>query len=101
RFRKGELVLIDAGGEVRGYASDVTRTYGVGGHLSAEQEALHAIVLAANAAATARCVAGTEWRDVHRAAALVIAEGLAELGLLHGQPETLVEQGAQSVFFPH
>jgi Xaa-Pro aminopeptidase len=100
-FREGELVLIDAGGEIRGYASDITRTYAVGGHLSAEQEELQAIVRAANAAATERCIAGTEWRDVHHAAALVIAEGLADLGLLRGEPETLVEQGAQSVFFPH
>jgi len=100
-FQEGELVLIDAGGEVSGYASDITRTYAVDGRLSAEQEELHAIVRAANAAATERCTAGTEWRDVHRAAALVIAEGLAELGLLRGRPETLVEQGAQSVFFPH
>jgi Xaa-Pro aminopeptidase len=100
-FREGEFVLIDAGGEVCGYASDITRTYAVGGRLSAEQEELHAIVRAANAAATERCIAGTEWRDVHHAAALVIAEGLAEFGLLRGRPETLVDQGAQSVFFPH
>jgi Xaa-Pro aminopeptidase len=100
-FEEGEFVLIDAGGEVRGYASDITRTYTVGGRLSAEQEELHAIVRAANVAATRRCVAGTEWRDVHRAAALVIAEGLAELRLLRGDAETLVERGAQSVFFPH
>ena len=97
----GELVLIDAGGEVRGYASDITRTYAVGGQLSADQEALHTIVREANAAAIERCIVGTEWRDVHRAAALVIAEGLADFGLLRGEPQSLVEQGAQSVFFPH
>jgi Xaa-Pro aminopeptidase len=97
----GELVLIDAGGEVRGYASDITRTYAVGGRFSPEQAELHAIVRAANVAATDRCVVGSEWRDVHRAAALVIAEGLAGLGLLHGDAETLVDRGAQSVFFPH
>jgi Xaa-Pro aminopeptidase len=101
RFREGEFVLIDAGGEVRGYASDITRTYVVGGRLSAEQEELHAIVHAANVAATERCVVGAEWRDVHHEAALVVAEGLAGFGLLRGAPETLLEQGAQSVFFPH
>lgn len=100
-FQEGELVLIDAGGEVRGYASDITRTYVIGGRPSREQEELHAIVRAANAAATARCTAGSEWRDVHRTAALVIASGLVEFGLLHGEPESLVEQGAQAVFFPH
>jgi Xaa-Pro aminopeptidase len=100
-FQEGELVLIDAGGEVRGYASDITRTYVIGGRLSPEQEELHAIVRAANAAATARCTAGSEWRDVHRTAALVIASGLVEFDLLRGEPENLVEQGAQAVFFPH
>jgi Xaa-Pro aminopeptidase len=100
-FQEGELVLIDAGGEVRGYASDITRTYVIGGRLSPEQEELHAIVRAANAAATAHCTAGSEWRDVHRTAALVIASGLVEFGLLRGEPENLVEQGAQAVFFPH
>jgi Xaa-Pro aminopeptidase len=59
------------------------------------------LVRRAGLAALARCTAGTEWRDVHRTAALVIAEGLVEFGLLRGQPESLVEQGAQSVFFPH
>ena len=101
RFQEGELVLIDAGAEIRGYASDITRTYVVGGRFSVEQKELHAIVRAANAAATERCSVGTEWREVHRAAAFVIAEGLAAFGLLRGEPETLVEQGAQSVFFPH
>jgi Xaa-Pro aminopeptidase len=97
----GELVLVDAGGEVRGYASDVTRTYPVSGRFTAEQAELYAIVLRANRVATERCVAGTEWTDVHRTAALVLAEGLAAFGLLRGDPEGLVESGAVHVFFPH
>jgi Xaa-Pro aminopeptidase len=48
-----------------------------------------------------RCTAGTEWRDVHRTAALVIAAGLADLGLLRGDAESLVESEAVGVFFPH
>jgi Xaa-Pro aminopeptidase len=97
----GELVLIDAGGEFRGYASDVTRTYPVSGRLTPEQAAIHELVRSALQAATSRCTAGTEWREVHRTAALVIAAGLAEFGLLRGGPETLVESGAVSLFFPH
>jgi len=97
----GELVLIDAGGEYRGYASDVTRTYPASGGLTPEQKTIYDIVRGALDAAIARCTDGTEWVDVHRAAALVIAEGLAGLGLLRGDPESLVERGAQSVFFPH
>jgi Xaa-Pro aminopeptidase len=100
-FGAGELVLIDAGGEYRGYASDVTRTYPVSGRFTPEQAELYAVVARAGRAATDRCAAGTEWRDVHRTAALVIAEGLVEFGLLRGNPESLVERGSQSIFFPH
>jgi Xaa-Pro aminopeptidase len=100
-FGDGELILIDAGAEVGGYASDITRTYAAGGALTAEQAELHALVRRACVAATARCTPGTEWRDVHRTASLVIAEGLVDFGLLRGEPESLVERGAQSVFFPH
>jgi Xaa-Pro aminopeptidase len=97
----GELVLVDAGAEYKGYASDVTRTYAVSHRFTPEQEQLYSIVDAARMRAIECCVVGTEWRDIHRAAALVIAEGLAGYGLLRGEPESLVEQGAQSVFFPH
>lgn len=101
RFADGDLVLIDAGAEYRGYASDITRTYPASGRFTPEQRELHAIVEAALVRATERCTAGTEWRDVHRTAALVIAEGLTAFGLLRGDPESLVARGAQSVFFPH
>jgi Xaa-Pro aminopeptidase len=66
-----------------------------------ERRELHAIVHAAERAAIERCTAGTEWRDVHRTAALVLAEGLAGLGLLRGQPDELVDSGAAGLFFPH
>jgi Xaa-Pro aminopeptidase len=101
RLRDGELVLIDAGAEYRGYVCDVTRTYAVGGHLTSEQAALHQLVQLAMDTAIQKCRPGTEFRDVHRAAALVIAEGLGELGLLTGAPEGLVETGAVTLFFPH
>jgi Xaa-Pro aminopeptidase len=100
-LQTGELVLVDAGAEYRGYDSDVTRTYAVSGELSPEQRDIHAIVKRALETATAQCTPGTEFRDVHRSAQLVIAEGLADFGLLRGTPESLVETGAVSVFFPH
>ena len=83
-FGDRELVLIDAGAEVRGYASDITRTYPVSGRFTPEQAELHAIV-----------------RQANRVAALAIAEGLVAFGLLSGEPEGLVETGAVYVFFPH
>jgi Xaa-Pro aminopeptidase len=101
RATNGELVLIDAGGEYRGYASDVTRAYPVSGRFTAEQAELHEIVRRALVAAIARCIAGTEWVDVHSTAARVIAEGLVEFGLLRGDADSIIERGAQSAFFPH
>ena len=93
RLADGELILIDAGAEYRGYASDITRTYPASGGFTPEQQEVYEIVAVALARATERCTAGTEWRDVHRTAALVIAEGMVGLGLLRGQPESLVERG--------
>jgi Xaa-Pro aminopeptidase len=97
----GQLLLVDAGAEYRGYASDVTRTYAVGGELDAQQRIVWETVLRAGEAAIAACRPGVEWREIHRTAALVSAEGLVELGVLRGAPETLVESGAVTLFFPH
>jgi Xaa-Pro aminopeptidase len=100
-MRAGELVLIDAGAEWLGYASDVTRTYPVGGGFGSEQAELHALVRSAELAAIERCVPGVEWRDVHETAARVIAEGLTSFGVLRGDADGLVQTGAVSLFFPH
>jgi Xaa-Pro aminopeptidase len=99
--RDGELVLVDAGAEVRGYASDVTRTYAVSGTFTAEQNDLYSVVLAAQKAAIERCRVGAEYRDIHLAAAHDIAQGLVDFGLLRGNPDSLVEQAAHALFFPH
>jgi Xaa-Pro aminopeptidase len=101
RLRAGELVLIDAGPEHRGYSSDVTRTYVVGGPATAEQREIYDIVRAAQTAALELCRPGVEWRDVHQAAGLTVAAGLTSMGLLRGQPQTLVESGVVALFFPH
>jgi Xaa-Pro aminopeptidase len=100
-LRGGDLLLVDAGAEYRGYASDVTRTYAVGGTFTAEQALVHDTVRRAVETAIAACRPGAQWHDVHRAAALVVAEGLVELGVLRGSPETLIESGAATLFFPH
>jgi Xaa-Pro aminopeptidase len=101
KLQEGELVLIDAGAQQLGYASDITRTYGVGGRHDPLQQELHGVVHRAEQTAIARCRPGVEWRDVHRTAGLTIAEGLVAAGILRGDPETLVESGAAWLFFPH
>ena len=100
-LREGDLVLVDAGVEYRGYACDVTRTYVVGGSFTAEQALVYDTVRRAGEAAIAACRPGVLWHDVHRTAALVVAQGLVELGVLRGAPETLVDSGAATLFFPH
>lgn len=100
-LQDGELVLIDAGAEFRGYASDITRTYAASGTFTLEQAELYALVRAACVAATDRCRAGVEWRDVHRTAARIVAAGLVDFGVLRGDPDGLVERQAVSLFFPH
>jgi Xaa-Pro aminopeptidase len=97
----GELVLIDAGAEYRGYDCDVTRTYPVSGTFSAEQADVYGLVLRVQRAAIERCRAGVEYRDIHLAAALDVAQGLVDLGFLRGNAADLVEQGASALFFPH
>jgi len=98
---ESDLVLIDAGAEVAGYASDVTRTYSAGGKFTAEQQALYDVVLAAEKDACAKCRAGTEYRKIHLDAALDLARGLVDFGLLRGDASSLVERDAHALFFPH
>jgi Xaa-Pro aminopeptidase len=97
----GELVLVDAGAEVAGYAADVTRTYPVDGRFSPEQADLHAVVLAAQREAIAACRPGQEFRALHLRAAVTLARGLVDLGLLRGRPEDLVDRDVHALFFPH
>jgi len=69
--------------------------------LGPEQALVHETVRQAGEAAIAACRPGVEWREVHRAAALVVADGLIELGMLRARRESLVESGAVTLFFPH
>ncbi len=96
----GDFLLVDAGAEIGRYMSDVTRTYVVGTP-SAFQRDLYQIVLAVEAHALARCVPGAEWREVHLAAAVELTAGLVSLGVMRGAAESLVEQEAHTLFFPH
>jgi Xaa-Pro aminopeptidase len=100
-LKAGDLLLVDAGGEHRGYASDVTRTYPIGGELSGEQRLVWETVRRALEESIEACRPGVEWREIHRVASLIVGEGLVELGVLRGEPETLLESGAITLFLPH
>lgn len=100
-LRDGELLLIDAGGEYRGYTADITRTFPVNGRFSAPQQALYELVLAAQHAAIAEMRPGVEASRPHTAAVQVLTGGLRDLGLLHGDPAELIETEAYRRFYMH
>lgn len=101
KLRSGDLVLIDAGCEYRGYASDVTRSFPVNGRFSRKQRALYDVVLAAQRAALAAIRPGADWNAPHDASVEVITAGLVDLGLLRGKLATLIERGAYRSFYMH
>ncbi|WP_159016519.1 aminopeptidase P N-terminal domain-containing protein [Cognatiluteimonas profundi] len=99
--RDGDLVLVDAGAEYRGYASDITRTFPVNGRFSPEQRALHDLVGAAQAAALMHARPGVAYQDGHEAAVRTLTEGLLKLGLLKGSLEKNISTGAYKRFYRH
>ncbi len=88
-LRDGDLVLVDAGCELDGYASDITRTFPVNGRFSAPQRTLYELVLAAQRAAIAAVKPGKRWDAPHKAALKVLTRGLVDLGLIEGSREDL------------
>ncbi|MBB3062113.1 Xaa-Pro aminopeptidase [Microbulbifer rhizosphaerae] len=100
-LRNGDLVLVDAGCEYRGYAADVTRTYPVNGRFSGEQRALYEVVLAGQLAAIDEIRVGNHWDQPHLASVEVITRGLVDLGLLRGEVSGLIETGAYRRFYMH
>jgi Xaa-Pro aminopeptidase len=100
-LRAGDLLLIDAGAEYEGYASDITRTLPVDGVYSREQRALYDLVLAAQQAAIAQALPGRPWIAPHEAAVEVLTEGLLRLGLLKGSLTSCLADGSYRQFYMH
>ena len=97
----GDLLLIDAGCEVEGYASDITRTFPVNGRFSPAQRDIYEIVLEAQKAAIKKVKPGNHWNDPHYAAVRVITRGLLELKLLKGSLPKLLKEEAYRRFYMH
>jgi Xaa-Pro aminopeptidase len=95
------LVLIDAGCEFGGYASDITRTFPVGGRFNAAQRDVYEIVLAAQSAAIASIKPGVAFMGYHDAALRVLAQGLIDLGLLTGSVDGIIESEAYKPWYMH
>lgn len=98
---EGDLLLIDAGCELDGYASDITRTFPVGRAFSAPQRDVYELVLAAQAAAIAAVRAGQGWNEPHDAAVRVLAQGMLDLKLLQGSLAEVLEKETYKRFYMH
>jgi Xaa-Pro aminopeptidase len=101
RMSDGELLLIDAGCEYRGYASDITRTFPVGGRFTPAQKDVYEVVLAAQLACLAAVKPGVPFHDYHKVAERVLAQGLIDLGLIAGPPDAALESGSYKRFYMH
>ena len=101
KLKDGDLLLVDAGAENQGYASDITRTFPVNGMFTEEQRQLYQIVLDAQYAAIRQVQPGNNWDDPHKAAVQVIASGLLELGLVEGDLEEIIKEEEYKPFYMH
>ncbi|MBE7942211.1 MULTISPECIES: aminopeptidase P N-terminal domain-containing protein [Ramlibacter] len=103
--KDGELVLIDAGCELDGYASDITRTFPANGRFSGPQRALYDLVLASQDAAVAATKAGARFNDPHEATVKVLSQGMLDLGLLDrnkvGSVDDVIEKRSYFQFYMH
>lgn len=100
---EGRMLVVDSGCESEEtlYSSDITRTVPVGGKFSNRQREIYEIVLKANTEAINAIRPGITYREVHMLAARVIAQGLKDAGLMKGNIDEAVKQGAHAMFFPH
>ena len=97
----GDLLLIDAGCELDGYASDITRTFPVGGRYSGAQREVYELVLAAQLAAIGKVRPGNKWSEPHDAAVRVLAQGMLDLKLLGGSLDEVLEKETYKRFYMH
>jgi Xaa-Pro aminopeptidase len=97
----GDLLLIDAGCELDGYASDITRTFPVNGAFSNPQREIYDLVLHSQAAAIREVKPGSRWIAPHEAAVKVLAQGFIDLGLLQGSLDEALETESYKKFYMH
>ena len=101
RLDDGAVLLIDAGCELDGYASDITRTFPVNGKFSGAQKDVYALVLTAQAAAIEATKPGVAWDTPHEAAVRVLAQGMIDFGLCQGSLDQVLETGDYKRFYMH
>jgi Xaa-Pro aminopeptidase len=101
-LQTGQMMVTDAGAEtLMNYVSDITRTVPVGGKFNQRQKEIYEIALKANTEVIKQSKPGILYRDMHFLAAKTIASGLKDLGLMKGDIDEAVQQGAHALFMPH
>ncbi len=101
RLDDGDLLLIDAGCELEGYASDITRTFPVNGKFTGAQKEVYEIVLAAQLSAIAAARPGNSWQAPHDAALRILAQGFIDLKLCHGTVDSVLEDESYKKYYMH
>jgi Xaa-Pro aminopeptidase len=100
-LRDGELLLIDAGAEYKGYASDITRTFPINGRFTKAQREIYELVLKAQMACVELVRPGTTHDQLKAHSVEVLTEGMVELGLLKGDPKELIKEKQHERFYMH
>ncbi|MFC2086497.1 aminopeptidase P N-terminal domain-containing protein, partial [Bacteroidota bacterium] len=101
-LKNGQLLLVDAGAEsTMRYATDITRTFPVGGKFTQQQKEIYEIVLKAEVDSIESIKPGITYQSIHFAAAKIIANGLKDIGIMKGNIDDAVKEGAHAMFFPH
>jgi Xaa-Pro aminopeptidase len=100
-LKDGDLLLIDAGGELHNYSSDITTTFPVNGKFNPEQKAVYELVLSAQQAAIAMVRPGLRWDEIQQKIVRILTQGMVDLGILTGNVDTLIEEGTYRRFYMH
>ena len=100
-LKDGDLLLVDAGAEYQGYASDITRTFPVNGRFTPAQRDIYNLVLDAQVQCVRMVRPGVTMEEMHQHAIRVLTEGMARLGLLEGDPDKLIEEEKYKQFYMH
>jgi len=101
QLRDGELLLVDAGAEYKGYASDITRTFPINGRYSKAQRDIYDLVLKAQMSCVEMVRPGTTHDQLKQHSIEVLTEGMVQLGLLQGEPEELIKEKQHEKFYMH
>ena len=102
QLKEGDMLLLDAGASAQSmYAGDITRTFPISTSFSKQQKEIYEIVLSSQEQAIRALKPGVSFKEIHLLSATIIAKGLKSIGLMQGDMEEAVAQGAHALFFPH